>query len=47
MERRGSDTLQERNHFKDINTYVRVALKPVLKKYGERAWTRFIWIRKG
>jgi hypothetical protein len=42
-----SKNLKGRDHLEDLSIDGSVILKCVLKKYGVRMWTGFIWLRIG
>ena len=39
--------LKRSGHLKDVGVDGTIIIKLILNKYGERAWTGLIWLRKG
>jgi hypothetical protein len=37
--------LRKRNYLEDLNVCGSIILKWIIKKYGGRTWTGFIWLR--
>ena len=39
------ENLRERDHLEDPDTYGRIRLKWIFRKWGVEAWTGLIWLR--
>jgi hypothetical protein len=39
--------MKEEDHVEDLEVDLKILLKCILKKWGGRVWTGFIWLRIG